>query len=80
MGGEVLNDDADTARVVDATQIDLTTSIAMTAGTSKTFVLQMDTMGASAPYDDTIRVDVVGFDSTEAVAGGLPVIGGTLTY
>lgn len=80
VGGEVLNDDADTARVVDAAQIDFTTPIAMTEGTSKTFILHMDTTGASAPYDDTIRVDVVGFGTTGAVAGGLPVIGGTLTY
>ncbi|MBI2550973.1 hypothetical protein HYV73_01345 [Candidatus Uhrbacteria bacterium] len=44
------------------------------AGTTKTYVLKIDTTGASTTDDDSIRVDIVDQDEADGVFGGLAAI------
>lgn len=49
----------DGTETVGYARLALTTPITVAAGTSKTFVLKVDTTGASSANDDTVRFDVV---------------------
>ncbi|MBI2551401.1 hypothetical protein HYV73_03610, partial [Candidatus Uhrbacteria bacterium] len=44
------------------------------AGTTKTYVLKVDTTGASSADDDSIRVDIVDQDEADRVLGGLAAV------
>jgi hypothetical protein len=53
--------------VVTFARFDFTTNKTIAAGTSKTFVLKVDTSGASSAHDDSVRFDVLG-DTTSTLA------------
>jgi hypothetical protein len=52
--------------VVTYARFDFATNKTIAAGTSKTFVLKVDTTGASSAHDDSVRFDVLG-DTTSTL-------------
>ncbi len=56
-----------TNAVVGFARVTFTTSVTVSAGTSKTFIVKLDSTGASSASDDTVRFDVQ--DETTTVAG-----------
>lgn len=75
----VLGGDANTARVVTQATFMPTAPLAVSAGTSRTFALRMDTTGASAPDNDTLRLDIVGVEGVGAPEG-IPLYGNLIQY
>lgn len=73
---QLLDDDAETALVVTKASNIFDTPILIPRGTSRTFILKLDTTGASSSMDDTLRLEI----PVMGASGGLPVVGGTIIY